>query len=96
MQLSSLIQLSRCDDTKILSGAGTRHVAAVIFPVFFTFKVGKNKGAKPEMFLNPYCSLIALCLSGGVAADGWDDFTNNLASDLAPIISLFGEQATSR
>ncbi|KAI8237463.1 Ankyrin repeat and SAM domain-containing protein 3 [Colletotrichum sp. SAR 10_77] len=48
------------------------------------------------MFLSPYCSLIALCLSGGVAADGWDDFTNNLASDLAPIISLFGEQATKQ
>ncbi|KAI8164699.1 Ankyrin repeat and SAM domain-containing protein 3 [Colletotrichum sp. SAR 10_70] len=49
------------------------------------------------MFPNPYCSLIAaLCLSGGVAADGWDDFTNNLASDLAPIISLFGEQATKQ
>ncbi|KAF5519285.1 Ankyrin repeat and SAM domain-containing protein 3 [Colletotrichum aenigma] len=48
------------------------------------------------MFLSPYCSLIALCLSGRVAADGWDDFTNNLASDLAPIISLFGEQATKQ
>ncbi|KAK1843838.1 ankyrin repeat domain-containing protein 28 [Colletotrichum chrysophilum] len=48
------------------------------------------------MFLSPYCSLIALCLSGGVAADGWDDFTNNLASDLAPIISLSGEQATKQ
>ncbi|KAH0437104.1 ankyrin repeat domain-containing protein 28 [Colletotrichum camelliae] len=43
-----------------------------------------------------YCSLIALCLLGGVSADGWDDFTNNLASDLAPIISLFGEQATKQ
>ncbi|EPS39490.1 hypothetical protein H072_6724 [Dactylellina haptotyla CBS 200.50] len=26
------------------------------------------------------------------AAFGWDDFTNNLATDLAPLIALFGEQ----
>ncbi|KAK2773597.1 ankyrin repeat domain-containing protein 28 [Colletotrichum kahawae] len=41
-------------------------------------------------------SLIALGLAGHAAADGWDDFTNNLATDLAPIISLFGEQATKQ
>lgn len=31
-----------------------------------------------------------------VCADGWDDFSNNLASDLAPILSLFGEQITKQ
>ena len=28
------------------------------------------------------------------AAGGWDDFANNLATDLAPILQLFGEQVT--
>ena len=28
------------------------------------------------------------------AAEGWDDFANNLATDLAPILQLFGEQVT--
>ncbi|KAF0328711.1 ankyrin repeat domain-containing protein 28 [Colletotrichum asianum] len=41
-------------------------------------------------------SLIAIGLAGCAAADGWDDFTNNMATDLAPIISLFGEQATKQ
>ncbi|KAI1398610.1 hypothetical protein F4819DRAFT_21440 [Hypoxylon fuscum] len=27
-------------------------------------------------------------------ADGWDDFSNNLATDLAPFLSLFGEKVT--
>ena len=30
------------------------------------------------------------------AAEGWDDFSNNLATDLAPILSLFGEQVTKQ
>ncbi|KAF6816667.1 ankyrin repeat domain-containing protein 28 [Colletotrichum sojae] len=38
----------------------------------------------------------ALALAGRVAADGWDDFASNVATDLAPIISLFGEQATKQ
>jgi ankyrin repeat protein len=29
-------------------------------------------------------------------AGGWDDFTNNLATDLAPLVALFGEQATKQ
>lgn len=37
--------------------------------------------------------LIALPL---VRADGWDDFSNNLATDLAPFLSLFGEQITTQ
>lgn len=32
----------------------------------------------------------------GVRADGWDDFANNLATDLAPLLSLFGEQVTKQ
>ncbi|KAH6953808.1 hypothetical protein BKA56DRAFT_625468 [Ilyonectria sp. MPI-CAGE-AT-0026] len=30
------------------------------------------------------------------AADWWDDFSNNLATDLAPFLSLFGEQITKQ
>ncbi|KAE8155760.1 hypothetical protein BDV40DRAFT_108163 [Aspergillus tamarii] len=29
-------------------------------------------------------------------ASGWDDFTDNLATDLAPLISLFGERLTTQ
>ncbi|KAL3439537.1 hypothetical protein BDV09DRAFT_191098 [Aspergillus tetrazonus] len=28
----------------------------------------------------------------GAQAEGWDDFSNNLATDLSPLIALFGEQ----
>ncbi|KAL6799555.1 hypothetical protein GGI42DRAFT_327833 [Trichoderma sp. SZMC 28013] len=43
----------------------------------------------------------AACLFGlvtlpAVRADGWDDFSNNLATDLAPFLSLFGEQVTKQ
>ncbi|KAM6479258.1 hypothetical protein HDV62DRAFT_399421 [Trichoderma sp. SZMC 28011] len=43
----------------------------------------------------------AACLFGFltlpvVRADGWDDFSNNLATDLAPFLSLFGEQITKQ
>lgn len=31
-----------------------------------------------------------------VRADGWDDFSNNLATDIAPLLSLFGEQITKQ
>ncbi|KAJ6178734.1 hypothetical protein N7519_009195 [Penicillium mononematosum] len=31
-----------------------------------------------------------------VRAGGWDDFSNNLATDLAPFLSLFGEQITKQ
>lgn len=31
-----------------------------------------------------------------VNADGWADFSNNLATDLAPFLSLFGEQITKQ
>ncbi|KAJ9263074.1 hypothetical protein DTO195F2_3052 [Paecilomyces variotii] len=40
--------------------------------------------------------LLIPCLIPGVFADDWDDFTNNLATDLAPLISLFGEQVTKQ
>ncbi|KAL7811573.1 ankyrin repeat-containing domain protein [Trichoderma gracile] len=36
--------------------------------------------------------LLMLWLAGRAAADGGDDFANNLASDLGPIIALFGER----
>lgn len=40
--------------------------------------------------------LVGVCFLGFVAADGWDDFTNNLATDLAPLLALFGEQVTKQ
>jgi ankyrin repeat domain-containing protein 50 len=41
-------------------------------------------------------SLILLGLVRSVLADGWVDFSNNIASDLAPIITLFGEQLSKK
>ncbi|OAA62179.1 hypothetical protein ISF_05188 [Cordyceps fumosorosea ARSEF 2679] len=40
--------------------------------------------------------LLLPCLAMLACADGWDDFSNNLASDLAPILALFGEQVTKQ
>lgn len=40
--------------------------------------------------------LFLSCLAASVHADWWDDFSNNLASDLAPILALFGEQVTKQ
>ncbi|KAK2035952.1 hypothetical protein LZ31DRAFT_571641 [Colletotrichum somersetense] len=40
--------------------------------------------------------LLVACLVTVAQADGWDDFANNLATDLAPILSLFGEQVTKQ
>jgi hypothetical protein len=40
--------------------------------------------------------IVAIGLGAGVSADFWDDFSNNLATDLAPVISLFGEQVTKQ
>lgn len=36
------------------------------------------------------------CLAAFARAEWWDDFSNNLTSDLAPIIALFGEQVTKQ
>ncbi|TQV94571.1 pfs [Cordyceps javanica] len=41
--------------------------------------------------------LLLCCLIAAPARAGWwDDFSNNLASDLAPILALFGEQVTKQ
>ncbi|KKO99702.1 hypothetical protein THAR02_08180 [Trichoderma harzianum] len=40
--------------------------------------------------------LLGLLTLPAVRADGWDDFSNNLATDLAPFLSLFGEQITKQ
>ncbi|KAL7808696.1 hypothetical protein V8C26DRAFT_412898 [Trichoderma gracile] len=40
--------------------------------------------------------LLVVCLATPAAASWWDDFTNNLATDLTPLIALFGEQATKQ
>jgi ankyrin repeat protein len=40
--------------------------------------------------------LFAISTLPVVRADGWDGFSNNLATDLAPFLSLFGEQVTKQ
>jgi hypothetical protein len=52
----------------------------------------------PSRLLVPGPLLLALLAFAqpAHASDFWDDFTNNLATDLAPIISLFGEQTTKQ
>ncbi|KAL6879886.1 hypothetical protein HDV57DRAFT_98712 [Trichoderma longibrachiatum] len=40
--------------------------------------------------------ILVACLATSVNASWWDDFTNNLATDLTPLIALFGEQATKQ
>jgi hypothetical protein len=40
--------------------------------------------------------LLILVLVASAAADTWDDFSNNLATDLAPLITLFGESVTKQ
>ncbi|KAI5460300.1 hypothetical protein BGZ63DRAFT_414568 [Mariannaea sp. PMI_226] len=45
------------------------------------------------LFAACFCTLLNIPL---VRADSWDDFSNNLASDLAPFLSLFGEQITKQ
>ncbi|KZL76962.1 ankyrin repeat domain-containing protein 28 [Colletotrichum tofieldiae] len=42
------------------------------------------------------CLLLLACVVGTAQADGWDDFANNLATDLAPLLALFGEQVTKQ
>ncbi|KAK6513482.1 hypothetical protein TWF281_005106 [Arthrobotrys megalospora] len=42
-----------------------------------------------------YFALLALALPVR-GEDGWDDFADNFATDLAPIITLFGEQVTKQ
>ncbi|OAA55743.1 Ankyrin repeat-containing domain protein [Cordyceps fumosorosea ARSEF 2679] len=46
---------------------------------------------------SPARLILLLCLVATLArAEWWDDFSNNLASDLAPILALFGEQVTKQ
>lgn len=40
--------------------------------------------------------ILLLALFALSRADWWDDFSNNLASDLAPVLALFGEQVTKQ
>jgi hypothetical protein len=40
--------------------------------------------------------LALLFLPALAAADSWSDFTNNFATDIAPIVALFGEQVTKQ
>ncbi|KAF3213301.1 hypothetical protein TWF106_009589 [Orbilia oligospora] len=41
-------------------------------------------------------SVVVLAFTPSSAAFEWNDFTNNLATDLAPLITLFGEQVTKQ
>lgn len=40
--------------------------------------------------------LALILLLPSVKADAWDDFTNNLATDLTPLLALFGEAVTKQ
>ncbi|CAH0031280.1 unnamed protein product [Clonostachys rhizophaga] len=42
------------------------------------------------------CFLLLLSFPPATATDWWDDFSNNFATNLAPLLSLFGEQVTKR
>ncbi|RSM19072.1 hypothetical protein CDV31_001993 [Fusarium ambrosium] len=47
------------------------------------------------MSYNRRCiGLILACMVGVAHADPWDDFANNLFTDLAPLLALFGERTT--
>jgi hypothetical protein len=46
--------------------------------------------------MNPALLLVTALFSPLVKADQWDDFTNNFATDLTPLIALFGEQVTKQ
>lgn len=46
--------------------------------------------------MSAYVSFAILVALPLVRADGWDDFSNNLATGLAPFLSLFGEQITKQ
>ncbi|KAL2865820.1 ankyrin repeat domain-containing protein [Aspergillus lucknowensis] len=39
---------------------------------------------------------VFITLIGGVSADGWDEFADNFATDLAPLVTLFGERLTKQ
>lgn len=44
----------------------------------------------------PALSALLVVIPAVRAADSWDDFSSNLATDLAPFLSLFGEQITKQ
>src|SRR5438270_13619753 len=46
--------------------------------------------------MNPALLLVTALFLPFVKADQWDDFTNNFATDLTPLIALFGEQVTKQ
>jgi hypothetical protein len=50
----------------------------------------------PGTFIASFVILIVASQVTVVQADGWDDFANNLATDLAPLLALFGEQITKQ
>lgn len=52
-----------------------------------------ERAASNMLFAACFYGLVGLPL---VRADGWDDLSNNLATDLAPFLSLFGEQITKQ
>ncbi|MBE3043776.1 hypothetical protein IMZ48_14625, partial [Candidatus Bathyarchaeota archaeon] len=50
----------------------------------------------PRLGMIHFYLLLFACLAVTAKADGWDDFANNMATDLAPLVALFGEQATKQ
>lgn len=50
----------------------------------------------PRFYTIPLRIISIACFAVTARADGGDDFANNLATDLAPLVALCGEQATKQ
>lgn len=50
----------------------------------------------PRLGRNPILTLVVIAYLPTVAGDNGDDFTNNLFSDLAPLLALFGERVAQQ
>lgn len=65
-------------------------ISQAISPVLVSVQ---PRGSSAEAMLG---RLALVLFIQGVVADSWDDFTNNLATDLAPILALFGDAVTKQ
>src|SRR5689334_5532985 len=74
-----------------------REIASIstvdIFSRYFLYS-DENSSYHIKMLLS--LTILLLFPLTASAGDGWDDFANNLATDLAPILQLFGEQVTKQ
>ncbi|RYP73985.1 hypothetical protein DL771_003296 [Monosporascus sp. 5C6A] len=60
-------------------------------------RTGEVRSSRLDMLATePLRLLVGACFATCVAADAGDDFSNNLFSDLAPLLALFGERVTTQ